>query len=247
MAQHVMLNNIAHKDLRVITRYAAEFGDNVATAMVVPTEFAQLQREYPIFFRKDPNSGEFSSVVLLGFQKDENLYLDEKTWNADYVPGVVARGPFFIGFQQRDVSGRLETDAVIHVDLEHPRISKAEGEPLFTPQGGNSRHLDRVADLLNGIGQGLEMTKPMVAALLAAELIEPVQLEIKVSSEEQYNLTGLHTIAREKLARLDADTLFKLHRAGYLQAAFLVISSLGNIQRLIDLKNRRRRQTATAS
>jgi type II secretory pathway component PulK len=74
-----------------------------------------------------------------------------------------------------------------------------------------------------------------------------VQLEIKVSSEEQYNLTGLHTIAREKLARLDADTLFKLHRAGYLQAAFLVISSLGNIQRLIDLKNRRRRQTATAS
>jgi hypothetical protein len=215
--------------------------------MVVPTEFAHLQREYPIFFRKDPNSGEFSSVVLLGFQKDENLFLDDQGWHADYVPGVVARGPFFIGFQQRDVGGRLETSAIIHVDLEHPRISKADGEPLFTPEGGNSRHLDRVADMLNGISQGLEMTKPMFEALSAAELIEPVQLEIKVNSEEQYNLTGLHTIAREKLAKLDADTLFKLHRAGYLQAAFLVISSLGNVQRLIDLKIRRRRQAATAS
>jgi hypothetical protein len=37
MAQFVMLNNVAHKDLRVITRYSAEFGDNVATAMIVPT------------------------------------------------------------------------------------------------------------------------------------------------------------------------------------------------------------------
>ena len=51
MTRHVMLNNIAHKDLRVITRYAAEFGDNVGTTMVVPTEFADVQREYPIFFR----------------------------------------------------------------------------------------------------------------------------------------------------------------------------------------------------
>ena len=87
----------------------------------------------------------------------------------------------------------------------------------------------------------------MFEAFTAADLIEPVQLEIKVNSEEQYNLTGLHTIGREKLTSLDAETLFKLHRAGYLQAAFLVASSTVNVQRLIDLKNRRRRQTAMAS
>jgi hypothetical protein len=87
----------------------------------------------------------------------------------------------------------------------------------------------------------------MFEAFNAAGLIEPVKLEIKVNSEEQHNLTGLHTINRDKLAKLDADTLFGLHRAGYLQAAFLVVSSLSNVQRLIDLKNRRRNQTATAS
>ena len=77
MTRHVMLNNIAHKDLRVITRHAAEFGDNVGTVMTFPTEFADLQREYPIFFRKDANTGEFTSIALLGFAQDENLFLDE--------------------------------------------------------------------------------------------------------------------------------------------------------------------------
>ena len=39
MTNHVMLNNIAHKDLRVITRYSAEFGDNVGTVLTFPTEY----------------------------------------------------------------------------------------------------------------------------------------------------------------------------------------------------------------
>lgn len=247
MAQ-VMLNNVAHKDLRVITRYAAEFGDNVATVMVVPTEYQDIQREYPIFFRKDPSTGEFISVALLGLQKDENLYLDEKGWNASYVPAVIARGPFLIGFQQTETpDGKPTHTPVIHLDPEHPRVSKTEGEPLFQPQGANSRYLDRIVDLLHGVRQGLQISKSMFEAFNAAELIEPVQLEIKVNAEEQYNLTGLHTIHREKLAKLDSATLFKLHRAGFLQGAFLVASSLGNVQRLIDLKSRRRRQIAMAS
>jgi SapC len=246
MGQQVLLNKVAHKDLRVITRYSAEFGDNVATAMIVPTEYAQAQREYPIFFRKDPATNEYMSVVLLGLQKDENLYLDEKGWNADYVPAVIARGPFYIGYQFRKAEGKLENNAVIHVDLEHPRVSKTEGEPLFKADGGNTRYLDNIADTLNGINKGMEFTKPMFAAFQAAELIEPVQLEVKVNSEEQYNLTGLYTISREKLLNLDADTLFNLHRAGYLQAASLVMSSLNNVQRLIDIKNKRR-QAAIAS
>ena len=248
MTRHVMLNNIAHKDLRVITRYAAEFGDNVATVMTVPTEFADVQREYPIFFRKDASTGEFISIALLGFTKDENLFLDERGWNAAYIPGVIARGPFLIGFQERQEGGELQKEAVIHVDLDDPRISKTEGEPVFLPQGGNSRYLDRVAGILNGIRTGLEVSKAMFAAFAAADLIEPMKLEIKFNSEEQYDLLGLHTINQKKLANLDAESLHKLHQTGFLQGAFLVASSLNNVQRLIELKGRRRqRQAETAS
>ena len=105
MPRHEMLNNITHKDLRVITRYGAEFGDNIGTVLTFPTEYGDVQREYPIFFRKDPQTGEFQSIALLGFQQDENLFLDESGWNAAYIPGIVARGPFLIGFQTQDSSG----------------------------------------------------------------------------------------------------------------------------------------------
>jgi hypothetical protein len=249
MTRHVMLNNIAHKDLRVNTRYGAEFGDSVGTVMTVPTEFADVQREYPIFFRKDPATGEFMSIALLGFSKDENLFLDERGWNASYVPGVIARGPFLIGFQERQEGGELQKEAVIHVDLDSPRISSSadEGEAVFLPQGGNSRYLNRVVDILNGIRVGLEASKSMFAAFTEADLIEPLKLEIKINSEQQYNLLGLHTINQQKLANLSAEALHKLHRTGFLQGAFLVVSSLNNVQRLIELKGRRQHQAAATA
>jgi len=248
MTRHVMLNNIAHKDLRVITRFSAEFGDKVGTMMIVPTEFADVQREYPIFFRKDPTSGEYSSFALLGLTKDENLFLEDGVWKADYVPGIVARGPFLIGFQERREGADVQREAVIHVDLDDPRISSTEGEPVFLPQGGNSRYLDRIAGILNGIRTGLDVSKDMFAAFTEADLIEPVKLEIKINSEELYDLHGMFTISQKKLAELSPEALHKLNASGFLQGAFLVISSLRNVQRLIEKKGRRRAvQAASAS
>ena len=247
MTRHVMLNNIAHKDLRVNTRYEASWGANVGTMMIVPTEYADVQREYPIFFRKDPTTGEYSSFALLGFTKDENLFLDNGAWKADYVPGMIARGPFLIGFQERREGADVQREAVIHVDLDDPRISSTDGEPVFLPQGGNSRYLERVVGILNGIKTGLEVSKPMFEAFTSADLIEPVKIEVKFNSEEQYDLHGMYTISQKKLAELDAEKLHKLNQSGFLQGAFLVTSSLNNVQRLIEMKGRRRQRQAESA
>lgn len=244
MTRHAMLNNIAHKDLRVITRHAAQLGDNVGSVLTFPTEYGDVQREYPIFFRKDPATAQFQSIALLGFRNDENLFLDDAApdgngWNANYIPGIVARGPFLIGFQEQEVDGDLRKEPVIHVDLDNPRISRTEGEPVFLPQGGNSRYLEHIATTLKGIRDGLAVSDAMFAALTAMDLIEPVNVEIKFSSEEQYNLRSLYTISEEKLAALDGDALARLNKAGFLQGAFLVIASLNNVKKLIGMKRRR--------
>ncbi len=180
------------------------------------------------------------SVALLGFEKNENLFLDAQGWNASYLPGIVARGPFLIGFQEQ--AGNREP--VIHVNLEDPRISTSEGEPIFLPQGGNSRYLERVATILNGIHRGMEVSQAMFAAFTSMQLIEPVKIEIKFNDEEQFDLMGCYTISEEKLAALGGDSLEKLNKAGFLQGAFLVIASLNNVKKLIDMKHRRRRQQA---
>ena len=204
-----------------------------------------MQREYPIFFRKDPSTGEYQSIALLGFEKNENLFLEEGRWNASYVPGIVARGPFLIGFQEQQIEGELRKEPVIHVDLDHPRISQTEGQPVFLPQGGNSPYLDHVAAVLRGIRDGLEISKAMFAAFAELDLIEPVKVEIKLSAEEGYSLVGLHTINREKLAALDGASLEKLNKSGFLQGAFLVIASMNNVKKLMGMKQRKRLQAAT--
>jgi len=246
MARYELLNNISHKDLRVVTRFGREFGDQVGMVQAFPTEFAELQREYPIFFRQDRDSGEWQAVALLGFERDENLFLRDGRWNADYLPGMIAKGPFLIGFQEQRVDGELRREPVIHVDMEHPRISTSEGEAVFLPRGGHTPYLEHISGVLRGIRDGVEAAKAMFSAFDALGLIQPMQFEMQLDAEHRVTLSGLHGIDRERLAALDAEALQRLNGAGYLEGAFLVQASMHNLRRLMAEKQRRLRQAAAA-
>ncbi|MCB1609598.1 MAG: SapC family protein, partial [Xanthomonadales bacterium] len=52
MPNHVLLNNVEHQDLRVITRRGADLGDQVMFAVTFPDEFRSIQAHFPIVFRK---------------------------------------------------------------------------------------------------------------------------------------------------------------------------------------------------
>ncbi|MBO9558360.1 MAG: SapC family protein [Caulobacter sp.] len=235
MTNRVLLNNVDHGDLRVATGHGPAFGDNINQVLIFPTEFEAVQREYPIFFRKDAD-GAFQSVALLGLDRDENLFLDGGGWNARYVPAIQQRGPFSIALRERGA------EPMIHVDLDHPRVvaGASEGEPVFLPAGGNSPYLQHVARLLGVIYDGLEFSKAMFAAFEAANLIEPVDVEIKLDEHTQYDLPELYTISQDRFAALDGEALQALHRSGFLAAAQWVLSSLGNVATLVELKNRKR-------
>lgn len=243
MARYELLNNVAHKDLRVITRFGREFGDDVGMVPAFPSEYAELQREYPIFFRKDQDSGQWQSVALLGFEQHENLFLRDGRWNAAYLPGAAAKGPFLIGFQEQLIDGELREEPVIHVDLDHPRVNFSEGEAVFLPHGGNSPYLQHIADVLHGIRDGAEFGTAMFTAFDAMGLIQPVNLDVQLDEKHRVTVSGLHGIDRERLAVLDAESLLRLNQAGYLEGAYLVLASLHNVRRLMAEKQRRLRQS----
>jgi hypothetical protein len=235
MTNKVLLNNVAHQDLRVVARHGAEHGDSVNQMLVFPTEFEALQREYPILFRRD-DDGDYQAVVLLGLDRDENLFLGaDGSWQSRHVPALAARGPFSIGLTRRD--GGEAGEPMIHIDLDDARVGTAEGEPLFMPQGGNAPYLQQVAATLGAIYDGMELARAMFDALAAAGLIEPVRLEVMLSETERYDLPDFFSIAPDRLAALDGEALAALNRAGHLRAAFLALASVGNVERLIALKN----------
>ena len=235
MTNNVLLNNVDHKDLRVITTRSARYGDDAMYAITFPSEFRNIQAHYPIVLHKTAD-GQFQPIALFGFQTAQNLFLGDSGWDATYLPLTIERQPFLIGLAGREM--------MIHVDLDSPRISATEGEPVFLPQGGNSRYLERITAILHGIHQGLAVSKAMFAAFTAHGLIEPVNVGIKFNAEEQFNLRGLYTIGEEKLRGLSGDALFELNSAGFLQGAFLVIASLNNMKKLIDMKHRRGQRLA---
>jgi hypothetical protein len=238
MTNAVLLDNVAHKDLRVRTGYSAEFGDNINIAPVFPTEFAFAQREYPILFRKDPK-GNLEAVVLLGLDKGENLFLDKNGWNARYVPAIQRRGPFLIGVHPNQDPGSDKQELMVHVDLDNPRISKTEGAPVFLRHGGNSPYLERAILMLKMIAHGAEFAQPMFAAFREAELIDEMVAEVSIEDHVKYNLPNFYTINEQRLAELDGKILERLNQAGYLQLAMLVVTSLGNMNWLVELKNRK--------
>lgn len=242
MNRTVLLDNVAHKDLKVRTGFSAEFGDNVNHVLVFPTEFVHVQREYPILFRKDSN-GKLQAVALLGFDKDENLFLGDNVWNARYVPAVIQRGPFLIGFRKSDRDGELVNEPVVHVDLDHPRVSTTEGEPVFLEHGGNSPYLDRASRLLQIIYKGTAAVGPMFTAFEEAGLIEPMEIDVQLDERTKYKLPGFFSISEEKFARLDRDQLERLNKPGFLHFALFALASIGNIHWLIELKNRKRATT----
>jgi hypothetical protein len=230
----VLLNNVDHHDLRVITRSGAEFGDSVHQVMVFPTEFESVQREYPIVFRKD-SEGLLRPLAVLGLSRDENLFLDaDGQWQSGYVPALLQRGPFSIAAPES-----AEGEPMIRVDLDHPRVSRSEGTPVFLPHGGNSPYLLHMTEVLRTIYVGHHLLEPMIEAFDRAGLLRAVNLEARVGETEVYALSDVRIIDRERLAALEAGELAALHKEGFLQAAFLAAASVGNMQRLTDLKRSR--------
>ena len=240
MAKHAMLNNIDHKDLRVETRRDGNLGDDIMCAVAVPSEFRSIQVDYPIFFHPDGDTGKYLPMAMFGLQHGENLFLNGNQWNASYIPLMVQRGPFSIGFQDAAEGQGADKKMVISIDMDHPRVgANNEGEPVFEPFGGNSAYTEQIVEMLQEIEQGQGITEEFVAALLEHDLLEPFTLEVQLNSGAKHALEGFYTIHEEKLAALDGAVLADFSQRGILQACYMVVASTANIGRLIELKNKR--------
>ncbi len=242
-----VLNNIVHEHLRVNSTFAAELGDNVASTITFFTEFSDVQKEYPILCRKHPDTGEYQALVFFGLQKDENLFLADADpasqknlgWRADYIPAVMARGPFSIGIQREIENGTELHKPVVHIDMNHPKAACEDGIELFLANGGRSPYLNHISNVLDTINDGIYLTKLMFDAFTKYQLLEDVVLDIEFENQDKLKISGFETINAKKLSQLNGAALEELNRSGFLQAAYFINASMSNIRKLIDWKNRK--------
>ncbi|GAB3032937.1 SapC family protein [Oleiagrimonas citrea] len=225
MTQHVLLNNIDHRDLTVETARGAQYGDGIMAALTYPGEFRNVQAHYPIVFQKDAR-GDFQPVALFGLEADQNLFLQGDTWDAYYVPLSVERQPFLIGMS--------DGEPMVHIDLDHPRVTAGTGQPLFREHGGTSEFLDRASSMLQALHEGLQATPAYIDALLKHDLLESFVLDVQVDTDNHGRLAGYYTIHEERLAALDGTTLGELAAAGHLEPTYMVLASTTRFRDLIE-------------
>ncbi|MEK8033966.1 SapC family protein [Ideonella sp. DXS29W] len=226
MTRNVLLNNVEHKDLRVITKRGAAYGDDVMFAVTFPSEFRNVQAHYPIVFQKSHDGRGFQPVALLGLRAGQNLFLKGDRWDAPYVPLAIERQPFLIGFDRDEL--------MVHIDLDSPRVSQTEGEPVFLPYGGTTEFLERASSMLLAIHEGLQSNTAFTQVLLQHELLEPFALDIERPDGSQHRFAGFYTIHEERLAKLGGPALESLHQAGHLFGIYMAIASLSRLRDLIQ-------------
>jgi len=235
MSKAIVLNNVDHKNLKVDTR--VESNSQVNRSQVYATEIAELQKEFPLVFYKQPNAGEMQLHAILGLEKDENLFIDKSGWTTRFVPALLARGPFSLGYKKTENADNQQSDPVICIDMEDVRVNTEQGEDIFLQFGGESPYLNYVIKALQTIDSGLHFDKTLYTLVESMDLLEPVSIQIKLSNVEEVNFSDYYTINQEKLTKLDGDSLAKLNQFGVLSLLYFVQSSTANFQRLIALKN----------
>ena len=154
---------------------------------------------------------------------------------ARYVPAMIAKGPFMIGYQQQDG----QSEPVIHVDMDHPRISPdaGEGTAVFLPKGGQSGYLQKIASTLQRLDTGQKEADLFYREMEHLNLLVPVNFTLTLNLGEKISVEGHETICSETFASLPSHTLSELHRKGWLNYIIFLQSSLANMNWLIEMKN----------
>ncbi|MGB0262036.1 MAG: SapC family protein [Henriciella sp.] len=232
MSQHVAVNPLDHKSVRILEQRSEEMGDGSMICVSFPEEFRRLQAHYPILFQRSSERDEFTCVVLMGFENGENLFLKDDRWDAAYIPLAMDVQPFLIGMPEKDGEDRK-----VVLDLEHPRVSEGEGQRIFDDAGEATTYLENISTKLDYLDKAYRNAADYLAALQKYELLESLAIDVTMSDGEQNRLAGFHTIHEEKLAALDERALKDLHQQGYLLPTYMAVASLSNLTALIERKD----------
>jgi hypothetical protein len=233
MSNYVVLSPETHHNTRVLTEPGKTQADVVQFAMTHPFEFRNIQACYPIFFSKSRDTGEFFPLALFGFEQGENLFIDQFQWHASYIPMMIERQPFLIGYQK---STDGTPNPVVSIDTNSPKVSDSEGQRLFEASQPTD-YLKGIMSKLEALHHGHEHGKGFITVLTDNDLLEPFTLDITLKNGKTNQLMGFYTINEHKLLELDGDTLGELNKSGYLQPIYMAIASYARIKDLIDKKN----------
>ncbi|MER2492744.1 SapC family protein [Catenovulum sediminis] len=210
-------------------------------APICLAEVPQIAVNYPIFIAKHPNTGQFGLQAMLGLNAQENLFLQENTWQSAYVPLYFATQPFRLSVEQNDLS-----NAKVTVDVEHASVQAETGDALFDKNSNQSDILKKAIASLQQLFASIQHNQNFFNTLSNYELLERVQLNINANYSSNLSTSALYNINERALNKLSSAQTHELHQSGYLAACYLILASKLKVQSLINLKQHKLHEVENA-
>jgi len=226
---YIPLDKDKHSALKINPSVNFELVSKTHLASATIREFAQLSGCMPLVFIEDPSSKNVHTVAMLGLEQGQNLYYAEERWQGPHVPLNVQRYPFDI----RPDGDRLG----VFFDENSDMISD-EGQPLFNEDGEPSDYFKNRQQFLSDLANSEVQNQRFIKAIQELELLEEIQIRITYATGQVRNVTGILSIDEKKLIALEDEKVLSLHKAGYLGAAYSMMLSLGQLNRLVELTNK---------
>lgn len=223
---YIPLDKDKHSALKVNLKHNYKFAHNAHVAATTMREFGAVGSCMPIVFVKEPSQGRFHTVAMLGLDQGSNLFFQNDKWLAHALPLSIQRYPFDV---------RPDGDKLgVYID-ENAEVFGDEGEPLFTEEGEPTDYLKSRNQMLGDIANSEMSTQKFVTELQELNLIDEVQLTITYATGQKRNVTGLNIISEQRLNELSDEKTLELKKSGFLAAAYAMLMSLGQLNRLVQL------------
>ena len=120
----------------------------------------------------------------------------------------------------------------IAIDLEHPRISEGEGEPLFDEAGEPADALRRIQRALGLLVTGNEETGVASKHWCTNAWSSRSTFLSSFDDGDKLRFNGLYTVSMDAIHDLDDAAALSLFRKGYLRLAYTMAGSLKQIRRV---------------
>jgi hypothetical protein len=228
----VALDRNVHQNIRIQSDGNFFFARSCQTAIVAAAELNQAIKEFPVVFIKE--SDHFLPIAILGLQNNQNLFVDENgQWTARYTPAFIRRYPFVPAMTKAE-----DEQMTVCIDEASECVNQEHGEPLFI-DGKNSAFLGQAIQFLQEYKAQTDTTIMLVKQLADAGLLSEQTANFKLNDGQSFDLTGFFTVDTERLSKLTPETTYNLFQSGALHVAYLHLTSLDNLNRLIGIHAQR--------
>jgi hypothetical protein len=221
-AKPVALNRNTHRQLRFRPEGGLSFAADLHAAPLGASEFFAAAKEYAIVFVR--TGEEALPVVVLGWKKDENLFVSEDgRWNARYLPLSIRSYPF------ASVEAKDSANLHVVIDEAYPGFGDTEGTALFAEGGEPATELQGTLRLLQAQRHDIVQTRRLGAELNGLGLLTERSAQLQVTGGEQFRLNGFCMVDEAKLNALGDADLLRLARQGDLALITAHLMSISNL------------------